>query len=123
MPNRLSNFLPETEKNDTKLGLFHSWFKLAVNCWLDIRFYKALIRIGKAVFLDNLQTVDNMVQHSSSAVDSATFLYQVQTFWFAIQMILNNTILIKMKATWERIAWPDVDGAKLAYVSRIVEVI
>ena len=69
--------MPEEENNKIKLALFYTWFETAVDRWLDIALYKAMIRIGKAVSLDNLQTVDSMVKYSSSAVDTVTVFYQV----------------------------------------------
>ena len=57
-----------------------------MNRWLDMALYKALIIIGKAVNLDNLTTVDSLVKHSSSAVDTVGVFYSVikkylLTYW------------------------------------------
>ena len=84
-----------------KLDHFYSWFSTAVSRWLDIALYKALIRIGKAVRLDTLNTVDALVRHSSSAVDTVTVFYQIKTFW-------------------EQLAWPDTEGA-MAFVIKIID--
>lgn len=62
-----------------KLTHFYSWFSAAVSRWLDIALYKALIRIGKAINMDTLQTVDSLVKHSSSAVDTVTVFYQANS--------------------------------------------
>ena len=69
--------MPEEEKNKIKLTPFYSWFETAVNRWLDIALYKAIMRIGTAVSLDNLQAIDNMVKYSTSAVDTVVIFYQV----------------------------------------------
>jgi BAI1-associated protein 3 len=60
-----------------KLVGFHQWFSAAVSRWLDIALYKALIRIGKAIALDNFTPVDPLTKHSSSAVDTVAVFYQV----------------------------------------------
>ena len=49
--------------------VFHSWFIKAVAKWLDIALYKAMTRIVKCVQLDNMAPVDQLSQHTSSAVD------------------------------------------------------
>lgn len=81
---RLSNTLPAKDKDATKLASFYTWFETAVDRWLDIALYKALIRIGKAIALDNLQTVDSMVKYSSSAVDTVTVFYQVFNYFLIV---------------------------------------
>jgi len=45
--------------------------------WLDIAWYKAMNRIKKAVQLDSLKPVDDFVQFTSSAVDTAHIFHQV----------------------------------------------
>ena len=59
-------------------------------------------RILKAVELDNLERpVDDMVMHTSSAVDIRTVFGQVRTFW-------------------TQLAWPDAETAYV-FVSRILD--
>ena len=70
--------------------------------WLDIALYKAMQRIIKAVELDDLTPVDDLVQHSSSAVDIRTVLMQIKTFW-------------------AQLSWPDVESS-YAYISKILDV-
>ena len=84
------------------LGPYFSWFLKAVAKWLDIALFKAVQRILKAVELDNLSlTVDDMVMHTSSAVDIRTVFGQVRTFW-------------------TQLAWPDPETAYV-FVSRILD--
>ena len=59
-------------------------------------------RIIKAVELDDLSPVDDLVQHSSSAVDIRTVLMQIKTFW-------------------AQLCWPDVESS-YAYISKILDV-
>ena len=80
----------------------HVWFNKAVARWLDIALYKAMQRIIKAVELDDLSPVDELVQHSSSAVDIRTVLMQIKTFW-------------------AQLSWPDVESS-YAYISKILDV-
>ncbi len=47
----------------------HQWFLGAVAKWLDIALFKAMKRILKAVELDALTTVDDLVRFTTSAVD------------------------------------------------------
>ncbi|TRY76437.1 hypothetical protein TCAL_00056 [Tigriopus californicus] len=79
----------------------HAWFNKAVARWLDIALYKAMERIIRAVELDNLEPVDALVQHSSSAVDIRTVLLQIKTFW-------------------KELNWPDVE-ASYAFISKILD--
>lgn len=59
------------------LSQFHTWFQQGVAHWLDIAVYKAIMRINKAIELDNLKPVDDSVRYSSSAVDTLSIFYQV----------------------------------------------
>jgi BAI1-associated protein 3 len=78
------------------------WFDKSVARWLDIALYKAMQRIIRAVELDDLEPVDEMVKHSSSAVDIRTVLLQIKTFW-------------------KQLNWPDVE-ASYAFISKILDV-
>jgi len=98
---KLSAALPPLEKEKLNLNRFYVWFATAVCRWLDIALYKAMIRIGKAISLDSLQTVDCLVKFSSSAVDTVTVFYQIKTFW-------------------DQLAWPDTEGA-LTFVIKIID--
>lgn len=69
--------LPEQQREAVKFTGFYAWFAPAVSRWLDIAVFKALMRIGKAINLDNLQAIDSISKHSSSAVDTVTVYYQV----------------------------------------------
>ena len=98
----LQQFVKLSPSSESKLSTFYSWFSPAVGRWLDIALFKALIRIGKAVALDSLNTVDSLVRYSSSAVDTVTVFYQIKTFW-------------------QQLNWPDAQGA-LAFVIKIIDV-
>ena len=68
---------------------------------LDIALYKAMVRIVRAVQLDNLRPVDEMSQHTSSAVDLRTVLNQIKTFW-------------------TQLSWPDTE-TNYVFISRIMD--
>lgn len=72
----LSNNMDKQEDLFIK-GSFHDWFYSNVAYWLDIAFFKAMNRIKKAVQLDNLKPMDQYVQRSSSALDTAHIFHQV----------------------------------------------
>ena len=81
--------------------VFHSWFIKAVAKWLDIALYKAMTRIVRSVKLDDLKPVDELSNHTSSAVDLRTVLNQIKTFWI-------------------QLSWPDVETSYV-FISRIMD--
>ena len=56
----------------------------------------------QAVELDDLSPVDELVKHTSSAVDIRTVLMQIKTFW-------------------AQLCWPDVESS-YAFISKILDV-
>lgn len=81
---------------------FHMWFVKAIAKWLDIALLEAVKRILKAVKLDGLRSpVDDLVKHTSSAVDIRTVFGQITTFW-------------------DQLAWPDPETAYV-FISRILD--
>ena len=94
---RLSASLQMSDRESIRLAPFYTWFETAVDRWLDIALYKAMIRIGKAVQLDNLQTVDSMVRHSSSAVDAVSVFYSVIQFLFFFYICVKVLKINKLK--------------------------
>ena len=69
--------------------------------WLDIALYKSMIRIVRSVKLDDLKPVDDLSNHTSSAVDLKTVLNQIKTFWI-------------------QLSWPDVETSYV-FISRIMD--
>ncbi|XP_055698353.1 protein unc-13 homolog 4B isoform X3 [Phlebotomus papatasi] len=84
-----------------KISNYHRWFNAGVTHWLDISVLKALIRIEKAIELDQLIPVDDSVKYSSSAVDTLAIFYQIKIFW-------------------QQLSWPDVEGSYM-FVGKIVD--
>jgi hypothetical protein len=92
----------EGQLEKLKIQNYYEWFSEGVAHWLDIALYKALKRINKAVEIDSLETVDDSVQYSSSAVDTLTTFYQIKTFW-------------------TQLAWPDIEGS-YTFIAKIIDV-
>ena len=81
------------------VGSYHRWFIRAVAKWLDMALSKAIGRIVRAVELDDLRrTVDDLVLHTTSAVDIRTVIGQIETFW-------------------RQLRWPDAETAYV-FISR-----
>lgn len=78
------------------------WFNKAVARWLNIALFKAMQRVKAAVEKDTLEPVDELVKHSSSAVDIGTVLVQIKTFW-------------------KQLDWPDVESCH-TFLSKILDV-
>jgi len=98
---KLGNGLLPSEKEKLELNNYYNWFLPLVSSWFVISKYKAMTRIGKAIALDSLQTVDSLIKFSSSAVDTVTVFYQIKKFW-------------------DQLAWPDTEAA-LTFVAKIVD--
>ncbi|XP_069762705.1 BAI1-associated protein 3 isoform X2 [Narcine bancroftii] len=87
--------------SELRVGNFHDWFQTSINEWLHIVYEKACERITKAVMMDQLDPVDTLSKHSSSAVDVVTCFTQIRSFWL-------------------QLAWPDPMGA-FVFVTKITD--
>uniref|UniRef100_A0A4W3JFU7 BAI1 associated protein 3 n=1 Tax=Callorhinchus milii TaxID=7868 RepID=A0A4W3JFU7_CALMI len=92
---------PADSKSLALVG-FHDWFQSSINKWLQIVHKKSCERIRKAVEMDQLEPVDSLSRHSSSAVDVVTCFSQIRNFWL-------------------QLAWPDPMGAFI-FITRITDV-
>nr|XP_032823287.1 BAI1-associated protein 3-like [Petromyzon marinus] len=72
-----------TDRATETLALFgfHKWFQPAINKWFVVIQQKIHDRIRRAVIIDPLEAMDSLVPHSTSAVDTATCLSQLEKFW------------------------------------------
>ena len=85
MSTSTNSTLSDTQTNShvshSNISNYYIWFLKGVSKWLDIALLKAIKRIFKAVALDNLTSpVDELVQHTSSAVDIKLVFGQVSNF-------------------------------------------
>ncbi|XP_058845902.1 protein unc-13 homolog D isoform X2 [Acipenser ruthenus] len=82
------------------LTVFHVRFRDALPCWLQKAYSTALVRIQRAVQVDQLKPlIENspLIKHSSSAVDLATCFAQI-------------------RGTWNQLSWPDPEDAFMVMV-------
>ncbi|XP_026481673.1 protein unc-13 homolog 4B-like [Ctenocephalides felis] len=101
--NQSQNSKNDTKSNMTEVGNMarcHLWFTTGVTHWLDVASFKAKKIIEKAVEMDNFVQVTDDVHHSSSAVDTLAFFYQIKIFW-------------------DRLEWPDPEGC-YTFVTKII---
>ncbi|XP_042197096.1 BAI1-associated protein 3 [Callorhinchus milii] len=98
---QLKDFLPLRDSKSLALVGFHDWFQSSINKWLQIVHKKSCERIRKAVEMDQLEPVDSLSRHSSSAVDVVTCFSQIRNFWL-------------------QLAWPDPMGAFI-FITRITD--
>ena len=107
-----------------------------------------LLSCRQAVELDDLSPVDDLVKHSSSAVDIRTVLMQVcchlllipkcictnsQIYLYQFPNVfvqiakcirtlsLSQVYLFQIKTFWAQLSWPDVESS-YAYISKILDV-
>ena len=73
-----TNSSGSSSSHHQSLSNYYLWFLKGVSKWLDIALLKAVKRIFKAVALDDLKyPIDDLVQHTSSAVDIKLVFGQV----------------------------------------------
>ncbi|XP_078096481.1 BAI1-associated protein 3 [Mustelus asterias] len=98
---QLKELLPLKDSKPLALTNFHDWFQMSINKWLQIVYEKSCERITKALMVDQLDPVDALSKHSSSAVDVVTCFTQIKSFWL-------------------QLAWPDPMGA-FVFVTKITD--
>ncbi|XP_022254946.1 BAI1-associated protein 3-like, partial [Limulus polyphemus] len=89
---RFRDNLPPDERTELVISNYHLWFSDVIDQWFTVAKVKARQRIKKALELDKIKSVDNLVKYSTSAVDTATCFAQIKEFWF-------------------QLSWPDLAGS------------
>ncbi|XP_076366193.1 BAI1-associated protein 3-like isoform X2 [Tachypleus tridentatus] len=89
---RFRDKLPQNERTQLVISNYHLWFSDVIDQWFTVAKVKARQRIKKALELDKIQCVDNLVKYSTSAVDTVTCFSQIKQFWF-------------------QLSWPDLAGS------------
>ncbi|XP_067912188.1 BAI1-associated protein 3 [Heterodontus francisci] len=98
---QFQEFLPLKDAKPLALTNFHDWFQMSINKWLYIVSEKSCERITRALLVDQLDPVDTLSKHSSSAVDVVTCFTQIKSFWL-------------------QLAWPEPMGA-FVFVTKITD--
>lgn len=98
---RLRNNNSDLDLQTSRTAKYHLWFQQGVAKWLDIAAYKVMRCTERAVELDSLVKVHSSLNHSSSAVDTLAVFYQIKAFW-------------------EQLAWPDVEGS-YSFMAKIID--
>lgn len=81
----------DSSADPTPTAKFYLVFKKTVERWFHLTKQESMERIKKAVELDQMNTMDSMVKHSTSAVD-----------------VMNCISLFS--AFWNKLGWPDPSG-------------
>lgn len=92
-------FCPESMQ--LKIHNYHDWFGDGVTYWLDMHHSTAFRRIKKAIEMDELIPIDEMVKHSTSAIDALAIFQSIKAFWLHLN-------------------WPDVECA-YTFMAKIVD--
>ncbi|KAK3090649.1 hypothetical protein FSP39_013399 [Pinctada imbricata] len=73
--------LTEEEQRHLHIVKYYTWFRYAVQKWVNIVSHKVMQRISKAVELDNVAETSSGAKYSTSAVDVCCCFSQVTEFW------------------------------------------
>ena len=95
--------IPEKERSAGGISYYRFWFREGVVKWIHLAAVKAKARIKRAIELDEVRVIDDMVKHSTSAVDVTWCLSQICIFW-------------------KRLDWPDPSDAFM-FLTQITEVV
>ena len=89
--------LPETD-----MSCFHNWFRPALLRWLQMSRVKTTLLLKKAVEVDQMKSVDEIVKHTSSAVDTMGCLDGISIFSvFTVQTEFGLHIILYYYPTYK----------------------
>lgn len=94
-----TQFCPESTL--LKIHNYHDWFADGVTYWLEMHHSTAFRRIKKAIEMDKLIPIDEMVKYSTSAIDTLAIFQSIKEFWLHLN-------------------WPDVETA-YTFMAKIVD--
>jgi len=83
---------PQPPEKPLGIQNYHLWFESIIQLWIAVSKNKALQRVRTAITLDEICEGEKIVRHSTSAVDTASCVYQIREFW-------------------KLLAWPDLNTA------------
>lgn len=84
-----------------KIHNYADWFADGVAYWLDMHHAIAVRRVKKAIEMDKLIPVDEMVKYSTSAIDTLAILQSIKEFWLHLN-------------------WPDIE-ISYTFMAKIVD--
>lgn len=90
-----------SETTQLKIHNYHEWFADGVAHWIDMHHFTAFARIKKAIDVDKLMPMDEMVKYSTSSVDTLAIFQTIKKFWVHLN-------------------WPDVESA-YTFMAKIVD--
>lgn len=77
------NLSVQPQPPEKPLGIqnFHLWFESIIQLWIAVSKIKALQRVRTSISMDEVCEGEKIVRHSTSAVDTASCIYQMREFW------------------------------------------
>lgn len=72
---------PQPPEKPLGIQNYHLWFESIIQLWIAVSKNKALNRVRTAVTADEICEGEKIVRHSTSAVDTASCIYQIKEFW------------------------------------------
>lgn len=82
---------PQPPEKPLGIQNYHLWFESIIQLWIAVSKNKALSRVRTAISMDEICEGEKIVRHSTSAVDTASCIYQIKEFWRLLAWPDNNT--------------------------------
>lgn len=82
---------PQPPEKPLGIQNYHLWFDSIIQLWIVVSKNKALNRVRTAISSDEICEGEKIVRHSTSAVDTASCIYQIKEFWRLLAWPDNNT--------------------------------
>lgn len=82
---------PQPPEKPLGIQNYHLWFESIIQLWIAVSKNKALNRVRASVSSDEICEGEKIVRHSTSAVDTASCIYQIKEFWRLLAWPDNNT--------------------------------
>lgn len=83
--------MPQPPEKPLGIQNYHLWFESIIQLWIAVSKNKALNRVRSAIAMDEICEGEKIVRHSTSAVDTASCIYQIKEFWRLLAWPDNNT--------------------------------
>lgn len=82
---------PQPPEKPLGIQNYHLWFESIIQLWIAVSKNKALNRVRSSISSDEVCEGEKIVRHSTSAVDTASCIYQIKEFWRLLAWPDNNT--------------------------------